>query len=114
MGQPRALISQTSSFRWNGPGGRDADGPHQRHHRRERADQRSYSYQWIRSDNGTDADIAGQTDSTYTLVAADQGKTIKVRVSFTDDANNTETLTSAATGVVEAKPKLSGHGSAHP
>ena len=64
----------------------------------------SYSYQWIRSDNGTDADIAGQTDSTYTLVAADQGKTIKVRVSFTDDANNTETLTSAATGVVEAKP----------
>ena len=46
----------------------------------------SYSYQWIRSDNGTDTDIAGETDSTYTLVAADMGKTLKVRVSFTDDA----------------------------
>ena len=64
----------------------------------------SYSYQWIRSDNGTEADIAGQTDSTYTLVAADQGRTIKVRVSFTDDADDAGTLTSAATGVVEAKP----------
>ena len=28
----------------------------------------SYEYQWIRSDNGTDTDIAGATDSTYTLV----------------------------------------------
>jgi NADH:ubiquinone oxidoreductase subunit C len=64
----------------------------------------SYSYQWIRSDNGTDADIAGQTDSTYTLVSADQGKAIKVRVSFTDDADHEETLTSAATAAVAAKP----------
>ncbi len=64
----------------------------------------SYSYQWIRSDGNTDTDIAGETDSTYTLVRADEGKTIKVRVSFTDDADNAETLTSAATGVVEAKP----------
>ena len=64
----------------------------------------SYSYQWIRSDNGTDANIAGQTDSTYTLVAADRGKAIKVKVSFTDDADHEETLTSAATGVVAAKP----------
>ena len=56
----------------------------------------SYSYQWVRSDNSADTDIAGQTDSTYTLVAADVGKTIKVRVSFTDDANNAETLTSEA------------------
>ena len=61
----------------------------------------TYSYQWIRSDNGTDADIAGQTDSTYALVAADQGKTIMVRVTFTDDADNEETLTSAATEVVQ-------------
>ena len=35
-------------------------------------------------------------------MAADQGKTIKVRVSFTDDANNTETLTSEATAAVAA------------
>ena len=62
----------------------------------------SFSYQWIRSDGNTDTDIAGETDSTYTLVSADVGKTIKVKVSFTDDANNAETLTSEATGAVAA------------
>ena len=62
----------------------------------------SYSYQWIRSDNGADTDIAGETDSTYTLVLADLGKTIKVQVSFTDDADNDETLTSEATVAVAA------------
>ena len=64
----------------------------------------SYSYQWIRSDNGADADIGGQTASTYTLSDEDEDKAIKVRVSFTDDADHEETLTSAATGVVAAKP----------
>ncbi len=60
-----------------------------------------YTYQWIRV-NGTDADISGATSNTYTLVAADLGKTIKVKVSFTDDASNAETLTSAATAAVAA------------
>ena len=60
-----------------------------------------YTYQWIRVD-GTDADISGATSITYTLVAADLGTTIKVRVSFTDDASNAETLTSAATAAVAA------------
>ena len=64
----------------------------------------SYSYQWVSNDGTTDTDIAGQTNSTYTLVAADAGKSIKVRVSFTDDADHEETLTSAATGVVAAEP----------
>ena len=64
----------------------------------------SFSYQWIRSDNGADTDIAGETDSTYTLVFADQGKTIKVKVSFSDDAENEETLTSVATVPVAAAP----------
>ena len=64
----------------------------------------SYNYQWIRSVNGADTDIAGENDSTYTLVFADQGKTIKVRVSFTDDANIEETLTSEATVSVAAAP----------
>ena len=36
---------------------------------------------------------------------ADEGKTIKVRVSFTDDDGNTESLTSAATAVVAAAPE---------
>ena len=64
----------------------------------------SYSYQWIRNDGTNDADIGGQTGSTYTLVSADEGKSIKVRVTFTDDAGNEETLTSAATAAVAAKP----------
>ena len=65
----------------------------------------AYSYQWIANDATSDTDIAGETDSSYTLVAADEGKTIKVRVSFTDDAANEETLTSAATSeVVAAAP----------
>ena len=63
-----------------------------------------YSYQWVANDGTTDTDIQDATDSTYTLVAADVGKTIKVRVSFTDDADHEETLNSAATGVVAAKP----------
>ena len=62
----------------------------------------SYAYQWIRVDGNTEADISGATASTYTLVAADLGKTIKVKVSFTDDASNAETLTSAATTAVTA------------
>ncbi len=64
----------------------------------------SYSYQWIRSNGGTNADISGQTGLTYTLVSGDVGKTIKVRVTFTYDADNQETLTSAATVVVSARP----------
>ena len=62
----------------------------------------SFSYQWIRSDGSTDTNIAGQTTSKYTLVSADEGQTIKVRVSFTDDAGNQETLTSAPTAAVAA------------
>ncbi len=63
----------------------------------------SYSHQWL----ADDADISGATDSTYTLTDDDVGKTIKVKVSFTDDRNNDETLTSAATGAVAARPDSS-------
>ena len=45
----------------------------------------SYSYQWIRNDGTSDTDITDETRSSYTLVAADEGKTLKVKVSFTDD-----------------------------
>ena len=64
----------------------------------------SYTYQWIRTAAGVDTNISGATASTYTLVAADQGTTVKVRVSFTDDLGHTETLTSAATAAVAAAP----------
>ena len=63
----------------------------------------SYSYQWISNDGTSDTDITGGTDSTYTLVAADEGKTIKVKVSFTDDAGHEEALTSTATVAVAAQ-----------
>ena len=61
-----------------------------------------FSYQWIRSDGTDDSDISGATDSTYKLKAADQGKTIKVRVTFTDGGGTEETLTSDATTAVAA------------
>ena len=64
----------------------------------------TFSYQWVANDGTADTDIAGETDSTYTLVSADEGKTIKVRVSFTDDVDHEETLTSAATATVGAAP----------
>ena len=64
----------------------------------------SYSYQWIANDGNSDSGITDATASSYTLVAADEGKTIKVRVSFTDDAGNAETLTSATTGAVAGAP----------
>ena len=60
----------------------------------------TFSYQWL----ADDSDIPGATDSTYTLVSADEGKTVKVRVSFTDDEGNPEALTSDATAAVAAKP----------
>ena len=65
-----------------------------------------FSYQWIRSDGTTDTDIAGATNETYVIKPWDVGKFIKVRVSFTDDADNTETRTSAATPAVEPVPNI--------
>ena len=57
-----------------------------------------FAYRWVRQDlaTSTDADIEGATSSTYTVTEADEGKAIKVRVTFTDDAGNAESLTSDA------------------
>ena len=63
-------------------------------------DNAAFSYQWL----ADDSNISGATGETYTLAGADKGKAISVKVSFTDDAGNEETLTSAATAAVEAKP----------
>ena len=60
----------------------------------------SFRYQWLAGGS----DIAGATGSTYTLTASEQGQTIQVRVTFTDDADNEETLTSEATAEVTAAP----------
>ena len=59
----------------------------------------TFSYQWVRVDaDGTSntVDIPAATDASYTLTAPDVGKKVKVRVSFTDDLETTETLTSDA------------------
>ena len=59
----------------------------------------AYTYQWLRVDSdGTSnpTDIPGATDARYTVTAADMGKKLKVRVSFTDDFNANEARTSDA------------------
>ena len=59
----------------------------------------AYTYQWIRVDadgSSNPIDINNATNRKYTLVDADEGKKIKVKVDFTDDADFPETLTSAA------------------
>ena len=59
----------------------------------------SFTYKWFRVDSdGTsnEAEISAATAATYTLTAADAGKKIKVKVSFTDDLNGEEERTSAA------------------
>ncbi|MYA83758.1 MAG: hypothetical protein F4Y15_13800 [Acidimicrobiales bacterium] len=63
-----------------------------------------YAYQWIRSDGNADTNIPGATGQTHILTDDDEGKTIKVSVSFTDDDGYPESLTSAATAAVEAIP----------
>ena len=61
-----------------------------------------FQYQWL----ADDADIAGSTGSTYTVVSGDVGKAIRVRVAFADDGGNEETLTSAPTVVTAAGLQL--------
>ena len=60
----------------------------------------TFQYQWIAGGS----DIGGATGSTHTLTASEQGQTVQVRVTFTDDADNEETLTSEATAEVTAAP----------
>ena len=61
-------------------------------------DTTSFTYQWL----ADDVAISSATSKTYTLTAAEQGKRIKVRASFTDNAGDSETRTSAQTGAVRA------------
>ena len=61
----------------------------------------TFTYQWL----ADDAEISGARGSSYTLADADAGKAIKVRVSFTDDVGNAESLTSTATAAI-ARPPL--------
>ena len=56
----------------------------------------AYTYQWVRVDGATETDIAGATAETYMLGADDEGKKVRVRVSFTDDADTADARTSDA------------------
>ena len=51
----------------------------------------TFTYQWVRVDGATETDISGATSRTYTPGADDLGKTIKVKVSFTDALGSEET-----------------------
>ena len=55
-----------------------------------------FAYQWLADDTA----VPDARESAYTLVGADEGKAIKVHVTFTDDGGNEEALTSAATDPV--------------
>ena len=56
----------------------------------------SYTYQWL----ADGIEIGGATSSTYALQSSENGKVIKVRVNFTNDAGNEKSLTSVATATV--------------
>ena len=73
-----------------------------------------FTFQWVRIDSSNDETvISGATSHEYTLVAADEGHTIKVKVSFTDLAGFPEgPLVSPATNEVAARPTGTGTASA--
>ena len=64
-----------------------------------------YTFQWVRVVGGTDTDIDGATDDTYTPGPDDVGHPLKVEVSFIDGGGTGETLASAATAAVVAAPE---------
>ena len=61
-----------------------------------------FTYQWQRQDGGVFTDISGATGMLYTLTSDDEGKRVRVEVTFTDDDGNRHTLTGAPTGEVQA------------
>ena len=60
----------------------------------------TFTYQWLSNDGDTDTVITGATNLSYVIGAAVEDKTLKVRVSFTDDAGHGESLTSVPTDTV--------------
>lgn len=58
------------------------------------------TYQWTRTNTGATTNIAGATGPSYTLVPADVGRTIRLRVSAALESHATGWADSAATGEV--------------
>ena len=73
-------------------------------------DDAEFSYQWVSNDGAVDRDIQGATGATYTLTSFEVEDTIKVLVSFADDAGNYQILASAATGEVAPAPNITATG----
>ena len=71
----------------------------------------SFAYQWLRCNGGGNkcAPIAGATQKTYTVAAADEGKTLRSRVTATnaDGSTSADSAQTAAviSGTVSAAPK---------
>ena len=62
----------------------------------------TFAWRWLSNDGVTETEIGGATQATYTPVAADVGKTLRVQVTFTDDGETEETLVSEGTAAVAA------------
>ncbi len=54
----------------------------------------TFAYRWIRVDGMDETDIPNATARSYRLVADDEGKQVRVALSFTDNAENREMRTS--------------------
>ena len=60
----------------------------------------TFTYQW----SAGGADIQGATGAGYALTEEEDGLSVQIWVSFTDDAGHVETLTSAPTDAVASRP----------
>ena len=71
----------------------------------------SFVYQWVRVDGGVEEDISGATLAIYNVVSADEGKLLKVKVSFIDGVGYSEgPLVSDSTGAVLDAAPIVPHG----
>ena len=64
----------------------------------------TFTYEWQRGDaaGSNYVPIAGATNMTYTIAAADEGNTLRVVVRYTDDGNKSETVTTSGFSVPAA------------
>ena len=76
-------------------------------------DRSTLAYQWLRNPGKGRAAISGATSRTYTVVADDEENQLSVRVSFTDNADNAESVTSAEI-YIQAPPPLRQRLTTHP
>ncbi|MDA0163936.1 hypothetical protein OM076_26935 [Solirubrobacter ginsenosidimutans] len=81
----RANTLTTTAGTWSGPGN-------------------AYTYQWQRDEGSGFADITGATKSSYLLVPADTGNTLRVKVTATNPDGATSANSVATAEVADAKP----------